>query len=94
MGRDGKQSQVCARQGHLSLLPPQPGQAHRTGDGRSDWGHELTRQDWAEEEDQSEDGGSSCQPDSFHGQLVRAGMQRAQPRGGLACHFGILGRFI
>jgi len=81
MGWDGNQSQGCARYGHLCLLPPQPGQAYRTGGGRSDWG--MSSPGRTEQRRRSEVRmGMDCQPDSFHGQLVRVGMQRAGTWGG------------
>lgn len=65
---------------------PTQGQAHRTGDGRSDWGMSSPGR--------TGQGGikarmeRSCQPDSFHGQLARAGMQRAWAWGGISLSVG------
>lgn len=56
MGWDGDQSRAVPDTGMSACPHPQPGQAHRTGGGRSDWGMKLTRQDSAEKEEQSEDG--------------------------------------
>lgn len=83
---NGKQSQGRARERHLSRLPPSLGQAHRTGDGRSYWGMSSSgrtgqgRRIKVRME-------TSCQPDSFCGQLAGAGMQRAWAWGGISWGF-------
>lgn len=64
-----------------------------TGDGRSDWGMSSPGRTGQKRRIKVRIE-TSCQLDSFRGQLARAGMQRAWTREGLACQLGILGGFI